>query len=67
MTRKIHHNTKDEENKYLNRLSDPCQAAQGLLLPLSLGNLFGLFNWNIDLFYSFIIFSLLNCQVWASK
>ena len=59
--------TKDEENKYLNRLSDPCQAAHSLLLPLGLGNLFGLFNWNIDLFNSLIIFSLLNCQIWASE
>lgn len=57
---------RDEGNQYLDRFSNPCQAALGLLLPLSLRNLFGLLHWNIFLFNVLIIFSLLYCKVWAS-
>lgn len=59
--------TSDELNKYLNRLSDPCQVALGLLLPLSMSNLFGLLQWNIFLDNVLVIFSLLYSKVWASE
>lgn len=56
---------KDKES-YLYRLADPCQFTLGLLLSLSMRNLFGLLYWNI-LFNDFIVFCLFYCKIWTSK
>lgn len=52
--------------QYRNRLSNPCQFALGLLLPLGVGNFWSLLRQYIVLFDVLVILGLLYCKVWAS-